>query len=183
MRKIIYFFGITLLTYVLFSEKERLPEPIKEALETVESGFVEGFEMIKETIIETKEIMSEGFDYLYKKWANILGIDWKIIKSISLVESSENPAAIGDGGRSFGLMQVQNVIGRYYADSENEGLLDPEKNIEAGSKFLAEMILKYGIDGGIQAYNLGETKYIEGKKSYTYLAKVKQTFDYLNSLA
>ena len=66
---------------------------------------------------------------------------------------------------------------------KGQELLDPEKNIEAGSKYLAEMIRKYGTEGGIQAYNLGETKYLQGLTSPLYLSKVMKNFDSLQGTA
>lgn len=115
------------------------------------------------------------YDEIYQKWAAIREIDWKLLKAISMVESSENPNAIGDDGRSIGLMQVSLVVGGSYG-MNNEDLLNPDLNIQVGSGFLKEMIDKYGFDGGVQAYNLGETKFRKGITSPVYLEKVMNEF-------
>jgi hypothetical protein len=47
--------------------------------------------------------------------------------------------------------------------------------------FLSEMIRKYGLEGGIQAYNLGETKYLKGLRSPSYLAKVLKQYEELSA--
>ena len=112
-----------------------------------------------------------SLDSLYKQFGALNNIDPKLIKAIAIVESNENPNAIGDDGKSFGLMQVSEVVGASYGLNK-EDLMIPTFNIQAGSGFLAQMIKKYGLEGGIQAYNLGETKFLEGFSSPTYLTNV-----------
>ena len=155
-------------------EKDKVVEFVQEN-ETLSS--------IVETIQKGAETVISGFDSIYQKWSEALGIDWRLVKAVAITESSEDPSAIGDNGNSFGLMQVQNLIGNYYANAKGTELLDPEKNIEAGSKYLAEMVKKYGVEGGIQAYNLGETKYLAGLTSPTYLSKVMRNFNSLQVTA
>jgi soluble lytic murein transglycosylase-like protein len=77
-------------------------------------------------------------------------------------------------------MQVQPATATAYVSfSDPSELLDPALNIEAGSGFLAFLISRYGEAGGIQAYNLGETKFRKGLTSPSYLGKVQ---DALNQL-
>lgn len=115
------------------------------------------------------------YDEIYQKWAAMRGIDWKLLKAVSIVESSENPNAVGDEGRSIGLMQISLIVGGSYG-MNNEDLLNPDLNVQVGSGFLKEMIDKYGLEGGIQAYNLGETKFRKGLTSPVYLDKVMNEF-------
>lgn len=115
------------------------------------------------------------YDEIYKKWALMRNIDWKLLKAVATIESSENPNAIGDEGRSIGLMQVSLVVGQSYG-MNNEDLLNPDLNIQVGSGFLKEMTDKYGLEGGIQAYNLGETKFRKGITSPVYLDKVMNEY-------
>lgn len=129
-------------------------------------------------LVEQKTNKKDNLEDFYKQYGEEYGIDWKLIKAVAIVESSENPASIGDAGKSFGLMQVQETVGRFYGVTKDLLLL-PKENIKAGAAFLRDMINKYGIDGGIQAYNLGETKYRKGLKSPTYLSKVKKIWSKL----
>lgn len=142
-------------------------------------GFVGLLFLYKKSVYQSVEMgvswMMGLYDEIYQKWAAIREIDWKLIKAISMVESSENPNAIGDDGRSIGLMQVSLVVGGSYG-MNNEDLLNPDLNIQVGSGFLKEMIDKYGFDGGVQAYNLGETKFRKGITSPVYLEKVMNEF-------
>ncbi len=129
------------------------------------------------------ELIMGLYDDLYKKWAELRGLDWKLLRAVAQTESTENPNAIGDDGRSLGLMQVQLLIGKAYAGIiDISELFDPDKNIEAGSGYLKEMIDKYGLEGGIEAYNLGETKYRKGLRSPTYRIKVLANYEKLGGV-
>jgi len=122
------------------------------------------------------------FDDLYKKWGDIRGIPWQLIKAVALTESNENPNAIGDNGNSFGMMQIQHWHYEAYGMTK-EDMFDPNLNVQVGSGFLAEMVQKYGMEGGVQAYNLGETKFRRGVTSPDYLAKVMGQYNGLIAVA
>lgn len=49
---------------------------------------------------------------------------------------------------------------------------DPEKNIDCAAELLREYVMKYGLRGGLQVYNLGEGSYSRGKRSEKYVARV-----------
>jgi soluble lytic murein transglycosylase-like protein len=192
------FLGLIGLAFLVIYKKDEIVEYIQNdetlnsIFETVQEvkdqvvEFVQDNEIlgpILETIKSGAETVASTFDSIYQKWSEALGIDWKLVKAVAITESSEDPSAIGDNGNSFGLMQVQNLVGNFYANAKGQELLDPEKNVEAGSKYLAEMVRKYGTEGGIQAYNLGETKYLAGLTSPTYLSKVMKNFNSLQETA
>ena len=88
------------------------------------------------------------------------GIDPAIIIAMAEVESNYNSDAIGDGGNSFGLMQIQP---RWHSERMATlgvtDLLDPKQNVTVGIDILAELVAKY--DGNIEmalvAYNAGPT--------------------------
>jgi len=136
---------------------------------------------VAETIEETTEMIKKGYDEIYRRWGELRQLDWRLIKAVAIVESSERAEVIGDDGRSFGLMQVSKVVGASYGMTV-EDLLDPNLNVQVGSGFLAEMINRYGLEGGIQAYNLGETKYRKGLRSPNYLSKVMTEFNKLQQI-
>lgn len=87
-------------------------------------------------------------------------IDPTVILAIIDVESSFDPKAMGDGGNSFGLMQIQP---RWHSKRMEAlgvvDLLDPKQNVAVGIDILAELVAKY--DGDIEmalvAYNAGPT--------------------------
>lgn len=88
-------------------------------------------------------------------------IDPAIIIAMAYRESTYNPDCIGDGGESFGLLQVQ----PYWHSERMErlgctDLLDPFQNVTVAVDYLAEMLGWY--DGDIAkalvAYNQGSYK-------------------------
>ena len=86
------------------------------------------------------------------------------------VESSFRPSVIGDGGNSFGLMQIQP---RWWSETmEREGvtnLLDPLQNIRCGCAILRELKDKYGTEyRALQAYNTGRPNTNNGYAEKVY---------------
>ena len=75
-------------------------------------------------------------------------------------ESDFDADTIGDGGESFGLLQVKP---RYHSERmENHGvtdLLDPYGNVLVGIDYLAELLDKYdgNMEKALVAYNMGPT--------------------------
>ena len=96
-------------------------------------------------------------------------IDPAIIFAMAYRESTYNPDCIGDGGDSYGLMQVQ----PYWHSERMErlgclDLLDPYQNVTVAIDYLAEMLGWYDgdIEKALVAYNQGFykgtiTKYAE----------------------
>jgi hypothetical protein len=76
-----------------------------------------------------------------RKWAAARGLPLSWVLATILNESSGNPQAIGDQGRSYGLMQVNHTahpdrLARY--GIAKEGLFDPETNIRMGTEIMRE---------------------------------------------
>ena len=90
--------------------------------------------------------------------ANTHGIDPTIIMAMAYKESTYNPNAIGDGGNSFGLLQIQP---RWHTSRMNKlgctDLMNPFDNVSVAVDYLSEMLDRY--DGDIAkalvAYNAG----------------------------
>ena len=85
------------------------------------------------------------------------GIDPAIVFAVVWKESTFYSKAVGDGGNSLGLMQVQP---RWHsARMEKLGctdLFDPYQNVTVGVDYLAEQLNRYGsIDKALTAYNAG----------------------------
>lgn len=104
----------------------------------------------------------------------------EIIFAIIEIESSWDASAVGDNGKSVGLMQIQE---RYHYDRiERLGvtnLFDPFENVQVGIDFLASLITRNGgnLEMALIAYNAGqngaETNYFsKGIYSNAYSQKV-----------
>lgn len=76
---------------------------------------------------------------------------------------------------AMGLMQIMPVTGMFMANYEDitwtnsrDILLNPIHNIRIGTRYLAALVDMYGVEGGLAAYNGGETRarlwLAEGKK-------------------
>ena len=98
------------------------------------------------------------------------GFSYELILGMISVESSFRPGVIGDGGNSFGLMQIQP---RWWsAVMEREGvtnLLDPLQNIRCGCAILRELKDKYDTEyRALQAYNTGRPNTNNGYAEKVY---------------
>jgi soluble lytic murein transglycosylase-like protein len=111
------------------------------------------------------------YDDLYKKWGDLRGIPWQLIKAVAITESDENSNAIGDNGQAIGLMQVWHFHWEALGMTRDD-MLDPNLNLQAGTAFLAEMVKKYGIYGGLEAYNEGEGNFTRGRNNPGYANNV-----------
>ena len=74
-----------------------------------------------------------------------------ILTALIVVESSADSEAESSKG-ALGLTQVMPNIWKY----DKETLKNPYKNIEAGSLILSHYVKKYGLKGGLSAYNSGK---------------------------
>jgi len=104
-----------------------------------------------------------------------------LIRAIVGVESGYNPRAINTSDRppSVGLMGLKVPTARGYVPwiEREEQLFDAPTNLTAGVRFVKDLerkwLASYGIDGVIQMYNLGETRFRNGERSPGYLARVR----------
>ena len=74
-----------------------------------------------------------------------------ILTALIVVESSADFEAKSSKG-ALGLTQVMPNIWKY----DKETLKNPYKNIEAGSSILSYYVKRYGLKGGLSAYNSGK---------------------------
>lgn len=104
------------------------------------------------------------------------GIDPAVIVAQIYRESTYNPDCIGDGGASFGLMQIQP---RWHSGRmERLGctdLLDPFQNVTVGIDYLAECFGRYGdIACALTAYNQGSYKGVVNNYARNVLATAEE---------
>lgn len=88
---------------------------------------------------------------------NNVGVDPEIIFSMIGVESGFHADAIGDGGDSFGLMQIQPKWQAGRMEKLNvTNLFDPVQNSKVGIDLMAELLsYNKGTEWALTAYNAG----------------------------
>lgn len=88
------------------------------------------------------------------------GVDPNVVKAIIVEESGGNPNAVGDGGESIGLMQIQPK--HHQKRMEELGivsLFDPQENVILGCAILSDLYDKYGnYEDALSVYNSGNTE-------------------------
>ena len=109
------------------------------------------------------------------------GVNTALINAVIRTESNFDPNAIS-GKNCYGLMQVSPMVAQDFGQVKNwqnpteielAGLLNPQTNINLGTRLLSKLLGKYDFDTAIQMYNVGETGFKNGKRAAGYLAKVK----------
>lgn len=102
-------------------------------------------------------------------------IDPAIIVAMCWKESTYTPGVVGDGGNSYGLMQIQPRW--HYERMQRLGctdLLDPYQNITVGVDYLCELLEQYGsIDKALTAYNQGHYSGTVTDYAKTVIAKAE----------
>jgi hypothetical protein len=94
------------------------------------------------------------FDPLITRAANNHSLDPRLVKSVMLVESGFNPAAVSPKG-ARGLMQLMpRTASRHGARDVH----DPAQNIAAGTRYLSHLLGLFGgnLEKSLAAYNAGE---------------------------
>ena len=97
---------------------------------------------------------SRAFDPLIEKAARQAQVHPQLVRAIIVVESAFNPRAVSRRG-AVGLMQLLPSTARRYGAAD---AFDPEQNITAGTRYLRDLITRYGknLELVLAAYNAGE---------------------------
>ena len=104
------------------------------------------------------------------------GIDPVVVFCMIYQESSFEASKIGDGGASFGLMQIQP---KWHSERMKklgcDDLLDPYQNVTVGIDYYAECLNKYDGDHAkaLTAYNQGSFKGVVNEHAQAVLAKIE----------
>lgn len=118
------------------------------------------YKVVSNIQIDVKGISNEMIDDIAVR----SGVDPAIVKAIIKEESNGNPYAVGDGGESIGLMQIQP---RWHQTKMEElgivNLYDAQENVILGCAILSDLYDKYGnYEDALSVYNSGNTK--DGKQ-------------------
>jgi membrane-bound lytic murein transglycosylase F len=102
------------------------------------------------------------YDYLLKKYAARIGMDWRLLAAIVYHESKFNEQALSPMGAK-GLMQLRDVTALHF-DRPEARLYDPEENMELGTMLLEELFEQFRREGvaeedivrfALASYNVG----------------------------
>ncbi|MGI0011907.1 MAG: lytic transglycosylase domain-containing protein [Nitrososphaera sp.] len=106
------------------------------------------------------------------------GIDPKVFRALVEIESGWNQHAIGDGGASVGLGQIQAATAIDVGIPYEQIRADPLVNLEASAKYLRQVTDQMGglTADGLRAYNQGVAGAKAGR-GYDYAARVGATSD------
>jgi soluble lytic murein transglycosylase-like protein len=119
----------------------------------------------------------QSIDALVQKASRRYGVDAGLIKAVIKAESNFNPRAVSSAGAQ-GLMQLMPSTARGLGVTDS---FDPEQNVMAGTRFLKDMLQRYGgnVEEALAAYNWGPGHVDKHgtdnlpRETRAYLAKVK----------
>ena len=109
-----------------------------------------------------KEKRLSRYDFLVRKYAGQIGMDWRLLSAIIFHESKYNERALSPVGAK-GLMQVMDIAAVHYGMPDAD-LYDPETNIRLGTILLEDLIEQFQREGiaeedvirfAIASYNVG----------------------------
>ena len=118
------------------------------------------------------------------------GVDYELLKAVVSAESAFNPKAVSHKG-AVGLMQLMPATARRYGVQAEPGLsistklTDPETNISAGTRYLADLLRLFGgqTELAVAAYNAGEGAVMRAgnripnyKETQAYVKKVMAVY-------
>lgn len=123
---------------------------------------------------ETKSWTKDDVINLVRSTAKSYSVNPDFAQAICEQESAYNINAINPNDPSYGLMQLTMPIAKYYSNgkiTDTTTIMQPELNVEAGIKFIADLFRKYKSQGYwdiASMYNTGETKYHKGFRNAKY---------------
>lgn len=97
------------------------------------------------------------YDALFQQAADTHGVSYGLLRKVGWVESRFKPTAQSPTGPR-GVMQFTKATGRAYGLQSDEDFNNPAKSIDAGARYLADLVKKYNGDElkAALAYNQGE---------------------------
>lgn len=180
------------------SQKQSLyPEPTAKAAtrdkHNASSGFAPSHRIAKkkhrgasrhpESALKRADAIVKAYDPIVEKASRDYQVPKQFIYGLMYHESGGNPKAIGDGGRSRGLMQLYDPT-RIRLGLSKKDAHDPAKAIPAGARYLREQYDAFGKDpiAAVSAYNapyLTQKMIARGgdPSSRAYVRKVKAAIE------
>ncbi|RNC72265.1 MAG: lytic transglycosylase domain-containing protein [Desulfuromonadales bacterium] len=120
-----------------------------------------------------------GLEDLVNRASRRYGVEVSLIKAVIKAESNFNPSAVSRVGAQ-GLMQLMPATARGLGVTN---AFDPEQNVMAGTRFLKDLLGRYGgnVDKALAAYNWGpgnvdRKPHLLPRETRDYLAKVKDYY-------
>lgn len=97
---------------------------------------------------------SASYDPIIERTATQRGVDAALLRAVIVVESGFDEKAVSHAGAE-GLMQLMPATARHYGVTDS---FDPLQNIDAGARYLSELIERYenDLELALAAYNAGE---------------------------
>lgn len=86
-----------------------------------------------------------AYDFLIRKYAGAIGMDWRLLAAIVYHESKFDERATSPVGAK-GLMQVMDITAVHYGEPDAD-LYDPETNIRLGSVLLEDLVEQFREEG------------------------------------
>jgi hypothetical protein len=113
------------------------------------------------------------YSQLVKKYGKQYGVSPTLVMKVTQAESSGNPNAVSPKGAQ-GLMQLMPPTSVQLGVTDP---FDPEQNIEAGTRYLAQLLKQFPDQrSAVAAYNFGPSNLAKGmawpKETKAYVAKV-----------
>lgn len=147
--------------FVWLPKHHDVPEPVPEtapAIATVESAIEEEDNpLYHQEAIEFYPVpLDHDLQAFIIHTCEELSIDPAIIVAMIDQESDFKADAIGDGGDSVGLLQIQQKWhGERMERLGADDLMNPYQNAAVGIDFMAELLGKYPLEEALTAYNRG----------------------------
>lgn len=134
--------------------------------------------------------MNTDIDFIFQKYGDQFGLDWKLLKAVATQESGLNPNAVNPRDPSVGLMQIlcrgypstvtcQNKFNiRGWPPETGEQLKDPDYNVYLGAQILKWNIDTYGLRKGIAVYNNWNARdQTEPFSNQNYLERIMKIYE------
>lgn len=104
---------------------------------------------------QTEASWLSPYDEQFREWGQRIGLDWRLLAAVGWQESHWRIDPQSRRGAQ-GIMQIMPATGRRYGVYD---LIDPERNIEAGARLLAELKRSFSnLDFVLAAYNAGGSR-------------------------
>ena len=134
------------------------------ALFIATSNFPEGYDM-PINLAQTFAQRPASVQDLIQKHAQRTGLPPELVARMIQRESGGRADALGDNGKSFGLMQIQMGAAKEAGfQGSSEDLMDPDTNIRVGTDYLMRQLNIFkDLNSALAAYNWGPSNVATGK--------------------